>query len=409
VGAIMTHLGATLRKSVIMALSQESRSRAAAKRLEAGPGGRKLMATMVEINMSYQGGLRVEAEHGPSGTKVVTDAPVDNHGKGESFSPTDLAATALGACMATIMGIVAEREKNGAYKDLADFAERLDTKNMNRRQFEQLAAAGAFECLNDNRAQMASSAEIILRHAHALAEERESGQVNLFGGDEAGSGLGMPDLKDVREWDALERLEREFKAVGFYLSAHPLDSREQQFENLGITSVQDVEAELQNQPNGRYHMAGVLLKKQEKVSQKGNKYAFLQLSDPTGIFEVTLFSEVLAVSREFLEPGTPLLLTVEAEVREDQIRYTTTRLDKLDEALEGKIREIQIHMESAAAAPRIKEFLDIEGQGKSRVSFYVTVPDGRVAKMDLPGRWSLSQQARNIIRNEDGVVEIAEA
>ena len=66
---------------------------------------------MVQIDIVYQGGLRCEAVHGPSGTKLVTDAPVDNQGKGESFSPTDLVATALGVCIPTIMGIVAEREQ----------------------------------------------------------------------------------------------------------------------------------------------------------------------------------------------------------------------------------------------------------------------------------------------------------
>ena len=64
---------------------------------------------MVEIKIEYQGDLRCLARHGPSGKTIITDAPVDNHGKGESFSPTDLAATALGTCMATIMGIYAQR------------------------------------------------------------------------------------------------------------------------------------------------------------------------------------------------------------------------------------------------------------------------------------------------------------
>ena len=64
---------------------------------------------MVHLSSVYEGGLRCRATHAPSGTSLVTDAPVDNHGKGESFSPTDLVATALGACMMAIMGIVAER------------------------------------------------------------------------------------------------------------------------------------------------------------------------------------------------------------------------------------------------------------------------------------------------------------
>ncbi|TAJ20838.1 MAG: OsmC family peroxiredoxin [Planctomycetota bacterium] len=64
---------------------------------------------MVDIHVRYTGGLRCEAVHGPSGARLTTDAPLDNHGRGESFSPSDLVATALGACMLTIMGIVAER------------------------------------------------------------------------------------------------------------------------------------------------------------------------------------------------------------------------------------------------------------------------------------------------------------
>jgi putative redox protein len=63
----------------------------------------------VHIDIEYLGGLRTQAKHGPSGTTLVTDAPVDNHGKGESFSPTDLCATSLGTCMLTTMGIYAER------------------------------------------------------------------------------------------------------------------------------------------------------------------------------------------------------------------------------------------------------------------------------------------------------------
>ena len=66
---------------------------------------------MIEIHIDYQGELRCHAVHGPSKCELITDAPVDNHGKGESFSPTDLVATALGVCMATVRGIVAKRKE----------------------------------------------------------------------------------------------------------------------------------------------------------------------------------------------------------------------------------------------------------------------------------------------------------
>lgn len=305
--------------------------------------------------------------------------------------------------------LVAERTENGPYKSLEDFAKRLDPKHMNKRQLEHLAAAGAFDTLNANRAQVWAGAEMTLRYAQSIKEEKESGQVSLFGGGEEGGGLGMPELPDVKPWDALEQLGREFSAVGFYLSAHPLDSREQQFENLGIVSIAQVQDDLVNKSAGSYQMAGVLLKKQEKVSQKGSKYAFLQLSDPSGIYEVTLFSELLHASREFLEAGNALLLKVEAEQREDQVRFTASRIEPLDQALEGKIREIQIHLESAVAVPRLREFLENEGQGNARIALHVNVDGRRIAKVELPGRWNLSSQARNIIRAEAGVAEILES
>lgn len=317
-------------------------------------------------------------------------------------------AALKGVGEAAMESIVNERLENGAYKSLEDFASRIDYKAMNKRQYEGLAAAGGFDSLNDNRAQVYESGEIVLKYAHSLAAEKESGQVSLFGEAGDDNALGLPDLPNVTPWDPLDKLAREFKAVGFYLSAHPLDSRERQFENLGISSLKMVEEKLVNLPKANFQMAGVLLKKQEKVSQKGSKYAFLQLSDPTGIFEVTLFSDILANSRDYLEAGTPLLLGVEAEMREDQVRFTCSRIEPLDEALEGKIREIDIYLTSAAAANKIKECLERESRGHSIINFHVTIDKKRVVKLQLPGRFALDAQARNDIRAEPGVLEIAE-
>ena len=280
---------------------------------------------------------------------------------------------------------------------------------MNKRQFEQLACAGAFDEINPNRAQMAEAAEVVLGYAQTLAQERESGQVSLFGGEDGSDTLGLPPLPSVQPWSSLDQLAREFGAVGFYLSAHPLDSRRQQFENLGIVGYADLEQDMQNKAAGRYQLAGILLKKQERVSAKGNKYAFLQLSDPSSVYEVTLFSDILHDSRSFLETGAPILLTAEAEQREDQIRLTAQKLQPLDDALEHKIRDIHIHLDQAAPIHKLKQFLDIEGEGRAQIYIHARVDEERTAVLQLPGRWALSAQARDIIRGEAGVQAIEEA
>ncbi len=304
--------------------------------------------------------------------------------------------------------IIAERMQSGEFKDLADFVSRLDPKHMNRRQFEQLICAGAFDSLCDQRASMLEGAELMLRHAQSLKEEREAGQVSLFGDEGPGGNSWMPELPKTRPWDPLEKLAREFGAVGFYLSAHPLDTRMTQLEKLKIDFCRHVEEDLRIKQKGHYNMAGVLLKKQEKMSQKGSKYAFLQISDPTGVFEVIIFSETLAAARSFLEPGTSILLKVEGEVQDDQMRFTGGALKPLEESLEGKISEIHIRLEGDTSLPKIKEFLDIEGQGRSQIKIFANLEDERTAEVILPGRWSLSSQARNIIRGEEGVIEISE-
>ncbi len=304
--------------------------------------------------------------------------------------------------------LIEERERNGTYKSLEDFAQRLDSKAMNKRQFEQLVCAGAFDSLHENRAEMSGGAEVVLRYAQSLQEERNSGQVSLFGDEGGGGGLGLPDLPVAKNWDPLEKLAREFKAIGFYLSAHPLDTRQAQFERMKIVSLSHVEEDIKNKQKAAYLMAGVLLKKQEKMSQKGNKYAFLQLSDPTGIFEVTIFSETLNNAREYLVAGTALLLNVEVEQTDDQMRYTSHKLQPLEDALEGKIHEIHIHLSTGDSAPKIKKFMDESGKGRSKITIFAHLDDDRRAQIDIPGYWSLNAAARNEIRSEKGVIDISE-
>ena len=121
-----------------------------------------------------------------------------------------------------------------------------------------------------------------------------------------------------------------------------------------------------------------------------------------------IFSELLHASRDHLVAGNGLLLAIEAEIREDQVRMTCSKISPLEDALEHKIRAIKISMDSAAAAGKIKELLEQGGSGTSQVSVSLRLPDGRLARMDIPGRWRLGGEARDVIRAQDGVLEVAE-
>ncbi len=304
--------------------------------------------------------------------------------------------------------LIEAREKEGAYKDMADFIARLDPKIMNRRQFEQLAKAGAFDCLEPNRRLVCEGADMLLRHAQSLAAEKESGQTSLFGGSD-GASCDMPVLPDVKMWDPLETLKNEFDAVGFYLSAHPLDGKAAQFERMKITPSSSVEEALAHKSSAMLEMAGILLKLQIKVSPKTkNKYAFLQLSDSSGVYDVVLFSEMLARVREILQEGEALLLKVIAEQREEQIRYTVQDIRPLDKALAHKISEVHIRVSEPDPVSQIKEIFDGEGRGGAVVRIFVPLAQREDACLTLDGKWHFSADARHALLRADGVEAVNE-
>ncbi|MFA7457733.1 MAG: DNA polymerase III subunit alpha, partial [Micavibrio sp.] len=339
--------------------------------------------------------------------------PPDINKSGVMFSVEEqkirYALTALkGVGYGAMEKIVQEREEAGAFKTLADFIGRLDAKVMNKKQFEQLVCAGAFDSIFAKRAQLYENIEMLIRHAQTQAEERSSGQVSLFG-EADGSGDDLPPMREAMEWDPLERLRYEFEAVGFYLSAHPLDTKAAQLERMKIIPFGQLVEELERKPTSRVQMAGILLKKVEKVSPKsGNKYAFLQMSDATGVYEVMIFSETLSRARPFLESGTALLLTVDADVRDEQVKLLGQIIAPLDETLASKLTELAVHIDAAAPAAKIRDLIAIEGQGAVKISVHAHTAGGQIAQIDLKGRWSVSPQAISAIRSTPGVIRIAE-
>ncbi len=309
--------------------------------------------------------------------------------------------------------LVKERKANGEFKDVYDLMRRVGHRNMNRRQMEALAAAGAFDSLVSDRTQAYQSAELLLRYATMVDDEKASGQASLFGSAED-TVLDMPPLFTVKEpWDPLETLEKEFNAVGFYLSAHPLDTMEKQLLRLGVVSSANVLKKLETSPSSRLKMAGIVLHKKERVSSKGNRFAFMQLSDGDGVYEVMMFSDVLSSSRDFLKAGQSLLMSVDVDKQnEDEIRFLAQKIELLSPYIDGATKKIRITLEKSYAIKEIRQMLDNSEKDSSidkKIELLAKLHEqSQEATLELPGRWQVSPKTRNLIRHLDGVLDVKE-
>ncbi len=295
------------------------------------------------------------------------------------------ALAALKNVGATAMdALVAEHRKNGPFKDIFDFVERMDGRVLNKRQMENLISAGAFENLFANRRQLIENIDILLRYGNE--DKRPQG---LFGLE-----ITRPQLSPIEDWPSLEKLRLEFAAIGFYMTSHPLEAYEGSFEQLGVLSAVDMLESIQKARDVQtYRLAGVVITKQERAAKSGQRYAFVQLSDPTGVFEVTVFSELLSQYRDMLEPGVALLMTVSGQLTDDTLRLTCQGIESLERATDGGRLTVALASEEQArtliclleTAPpgKTKIFVNVDLEG-SHVTLalgptYTLTPDVRLA------------------------------
>jgi DNA polymerase-3 subunit alpha len=341
----------------------------------------------------------------PNVNASQADFGVERQADGRSAIRYALAAVKnVGA--AAMAALVAEREAGGQYEDLGDLAGRLDSRVVNKRQVENLACAGAFDTLCSNRRRVFEGAETLVRHAAAAASERESAQVNLFGGDGANRHA-MLALPEIEDWPAVDRLRHEFEAIGFYLSAHPLDAYGGRLTRLRITSSAELTARSGTE-SGRKRLAGIVIGKQERTSRQGNRFAFVQLSDTSGMFEVLVFSELLAAARDLLDSGQPLLVTVSLDSRDDgeAPRLTAQEITPLDQVVAEVDTDLRLFVNDPAPLDSLKAVLGREAVagGRGRVALVLGVERGREVEMELPGGYRLSAQVCQAIKAIPGVV-----
>jgi len=313
-------------------------------------------------------------------------------------------AAVKGVGAQAMRAVVAEREANGPFRDLFDFAGRLDLKSFNKRQFEGLAKAGAFDRLNANRQQALLAAEMLLRHATVTAAERESQQVSLFG-DAPETQRRVP-LPPQADWTPMERLQQEFEAIGFYLSSHPLDAYGKSLERVGVVRSAELAPRLAMGGSSRVKLAGIVVGRKERTSARGNRFAFLQMSDASGFFEVTVFSEVLSQARSLLDAGQPLLVTADARTEADAIRLTAQRVEPLDGIVAQAAAGLKIFVREPEVLPPLKGLVGRETGGKGRVTLVVPLPPAREVEITLPGGYHISPRVRAAVKSLPGILDV---
>jgi DNA polymerase-3 subunit alpha len=298
--------------------------------------------------------------------------------------------------------LVAERQANGPYRSIADFARRIDPRLVNKRAFESLARAGAFDKLHANRRQLVEGADVVLGEAARQMRDRDVGQDSLFGApDPRQEKLPMPA---VPEWPVHERLAEEFSAIGFYLSGHPLDSYAQALKRLGVTQYGDLLTDVRRS-SVKATLAGTVIRKQERRGKSGDPFAFVSFSDPSGMFEVMLFSEALRDARAFLEPGHSVLLKVVGEWTEEELRLRTLAVEDLDKAAANAGEGLKIYLSDPTPIPSIAAQLRQPGKGLVTV----VVPGAGAAQeveIALPKRVLVSPQLKSTLRSLQGVADV---
>ena len=301
--------------------------------------------------------------------------------------------------------LAAERSSGGPFADEFDLAQRLGGALANRQQLENLVRAGALDGLNPNRRQLFEAIDRLVRLGQAAAEARDSNQTSLFGDDGAGLPRGDRRRDEVADWSAMERLDHEFDAVGFYLSAHPLDASETRLKRLGAVPY----AELARRgESGTCKLAGIVAARQERTSPKGNRFAYVRLTDSSGAFEIVVFSELLAQSRDILEANSRVLVTAEVRAEGDGLRLIAHRVEPLDRAIEGMETGLQLRVADSACLETVKSEIGRWKQGRGRVSILIGIDSGREVEVMLPGGYTVPADGPPALGALAGVSEVNE-
>tara|TARA_Y100001970_G_scaffold95369_1_gene120172 strand:+ start:20497 stop:23913 length:3417 start_codon:yes stop_codon:yes gene_type:complete len=294
-----------------------------------------------------------------------------------------------------ISNIVNEREKNGKFKSINDFINRVNPKDINKLQLEGLVKAGAFDNFNINRQSLFDAIPNLITKSKNIYDNKSTNQIDLFG-DTSNESEDL--ISSVQDWEFEERLSKEFEAVGFFISDHPLNQFKETFNDYNIIDYHFFNSKEENK---EANIAATLLKIQERKTSKGNSYAVLKLTDLSSVFELFIFSDILESNREILKEGNSLILTLKKSISGEENRFKRVNVQKVG-SLKGlynaPIKEATFNLNSISELNEISKFLKKPGETTININIK---SNKKGLNFKLENKRNLDRKTINLLRNKE--------
>ena len=290
------------------------------------------------------------------------------------------------------------------FKSLSDLTNRISSKETNRRALECLIFAGTFDELEENRARIHNGLDRILGEVQRADKNLETGQSDFF------SDIGLSDqiqLENVQPWQTEELLQKEKDVIGFYLSSHPLDSYKNLFSDLRVKMWEEFSESVKESGKLSGKLAGAILTQQERKTRAGGKLGIIKLSDPTGQFEAIIFSENLEKYREVLSPGNSVVVNVQAEVRDEEIRVIIQSVSTLESLTRNISKNLSVFMRDSSPIKNLTEQLKPQNaNGSGDVTLVVIHDSGHTeVEIQLPERYEVTPKVAGALKTLPGVID----
>ena len=376
----------------------------------------EFMAGVMNCDIHLTDKLAVYAEEVRRGLDIEIVPPCVNRSEAAFSVSEGRVVYALGALKNVgmeAMRLITEGRGEKPFATVFDLARRVDLKRIGKRPLEMLARAGAFDQLDPNRRRIFESLDALTAYSAAIHEQRASAQVSLFG--EAGDDLPEPRLSRADDWLPNERLEEEARAIGFYLSGHPLDDYATALKRKNCLTLAELQEKAEHEGAAVSRVGVIVSALQERKSGRGTRFFRMNISDPTGqVAGMALFPDDFDACRKVFETSLQVVMTLEARFNEGQFDPVARSVAAMDGIVAaGGAGALTVHLDDTEAVTMLASLLErLKGEslsgGKGEIRLQLPLDEGE-ATMTLPGDFPISPKIKGAIKSLPGIAHVEEA